>query len=334
MHIAPSELLSIAWQEQLQQVVTCPKALFSLLQLDEQHLPAAMAAVHHFPLRVPKAFIHRIRQGDWHDPLLRQVLPLGVEMIAAPGYSQHPLQEHQYNPLPGLLHKYKSRVLLVVTGACAINCRYCFRRDFAYAENRLGRRQWSDIVTYLSARPDINEVILSGGDPLVAPDNVLAELVSKLSEVKHLRYLRIHTRLPIVIPARVNPSLIHWLTATRLKPIVVLHCNHAQEIDEAVCHALSTLSKHSITLLNQTVLLKNVNDSAVTLAALSHRLFANNVVPYYLHMLDKIQGAAHFDVPLKEARALYQQLLTELPGYLVPKLVREVPGNLYKTPIL
>ncbi len=329
-----SDLSSTTWQEQLQQVITCPKELFSLLQLDDKHLPAAIAATRQFPLRAPKAFIHRIKKGHWQDPLLKQVLPLGLEMVAAPGYSQQPLQEYQFNPLPGLLHKYKSRVLLLVTGACAINCRYCFRRDFAYTENRLGRRQWSDIIAYLSAHPEINEVILSGGDPLIAPDNLLAELVEHLSQIKHLCYLRIHTRLPIVIPARINTELLSWLTATRLKPIVVLHCNHVQEVDKTVCQALARLSKHGITLLNQTVLLKQINDSATALAALSHELFANDVMPYYLHMLDKVQGAAHFEVSLKQAKILHQQLLTELPGYLVPRLVREVPGNLYKTPIL
>lgn len=318
------------WQQQLKDASITPEQLAKRLELDIQQLPAALQAAQDFALRAPEAFIARMQKSNPQDPLLLQVLPQAAELDIATGFNKNPLQESQYTPTPGLLHKYKSRALIITTGACAINCRYCFRRHFAYQENALGQAGWDKIIDYLQQHPEIHEVILSGGDPLVAKDNYLQQRIQQLETITHLDTIRIHTRLPIVLPDRVTPDLINLLASSRLRAVVVLHCNHAQEIDEHVMKACQALQQQHITLLNQTVLLKHINDQVDTLAQLSKRLFAANVLPYYLHLLDSVAGAAHFDVPKEQAKILHQQLKYELPGYLVPKLVQEVPGELAK----
>lgn len=323
-----------AWQSELKATVNDPTQLFKLLALSEDFLPAAQQAVKLFPLRVTQSFIARMRKGDPQDPLLNQVLPLGAEMLEVPGFSQDPLAESQHNPVPGLLHKYQGRVLLTVTGGCAIHCRYCFRRHFPYHKNTVGRKNWSQFLHYIAADDSIREVILSGGDPLVADDHHLSELITQLAMIPQLQILRIHSRLPIVLPQRINAELIQALTRTRLRPVMVIHCNHAQEIDETVAKALQMLVSSNITVLNQTVLLKTINDSLSALENLSYRLFNCHVLPYYLHLLDKVQGAAHFEVPMETAKKLYWQLRQRLPGYLVPTLVQEMPGATSKLPIL
>ena len=278
-----------------------------------------------FPVRVPEPFVTRMVPGDPHDPLLRQVLAVADERHAMPGFVKDPLDELE-GPMPGVLHKYRSRVLVIYRGGCAINCRYCFRRHFPYQENTLTARDIDGLVSYLKAHPEVNEVILSGGDPLMADDQALSGLFVRLESVSSIHRLRIHTRLPIVIPERVTDTLCQIIAATALPVVMVLHSNHANEIDQSVMDAVSQLRVVCRSVLNQSVILKGINDSADVLIALSERLFEAGIDPYYLNVLDRVSGAHHFDVSDLEVAALHQALLNALPGYLVPKLVREVPG--------
>lgn len=278
-----------------------------------------------FPVRVPEPFVTRMVPGDPHDPLLRQVLAVSDERHAMPGFVKDPLDELD-GPMPGVLHKYRSRVLVIYRGGCAINCRYCFRRHFPYQENTLTARDIDGLVSYLKAHPEVNEVILSGGDPLMADDHALSGLFVRLESVSSIHRLRIHTRLPIVIPGRVTDTLCQTIAATALPVVMVLHSNHANEIDQLVMDAVSQLRGVCRSILNQSVILKGINDSADVLIALSERLFEAGIDPYYLNVLDRVSGAHHFDVSDLEVAALHQALLNALPGYLVPKLVRELPG--------
>jgi len=322
-----------AWQRQLAEVVRDPVELCHRLGLGESALPGARDGHALFEVRVPEAYLSRIRPGDPDDPLLRQVLPLIAETDAVDGFVADPLEEADHTPRRGLIHKYAGRVLLIASPACAINCRYCFRRHFPYQENSPSRAQWQATLDYLRDDTSIQEVILSGGDPLAASDRQLAWLVARLEEIPHLKRLRIHTRLPVVIPARIDAALLEWLGSSRLQKVVVLHANHAQEIDEEVAAACARLKAAGVTLLNQSVLLRGVNDRVSALADLSERLFEAGVLPYYLHVLDPVSGAAHFDVPDEEARSLVEALRDRLPGFLMPRLVREVPGAGSKTPL-
>ncbi|MBC6791801.1 EF-P beta-lysylation protein EpmB [Acinetobacter baumannii] len=267
------------------------------------------------------------------DPLLLQVLPHHLELEEHPEFVTDPLGEEAANQLPGVLHKYKSRFLLTLTGACAVHCRYCFRRHFPYQENLPKNEDWLNIKNYIESNPDINEVILSGGDPLTLSNRKLALWLERLSSLKQVKILRIHSRVPIVIPNRIDEELISLLKNSRLRIILVVHSNHASELDDFTCSKLLQLSEHQITVLNQAVLLKGVNDSAQTLTDLSYRLFEARVMPYYLHVLDKVKGAQHFDLIPSEIDAIYQDVLASLPGYLVPKLVREIAGEKNKTPL-
>jgi EF-P beta-lysylation protein EpmB len=275
-----------------------------------------------------------MRKGDINDPLLRQVLPLEDELLAAPGYTGDPLGEQEANPHPGLIHKYHGRVLLIVSGSCAINCRYCFRRHFPYQDNKPSRESWQQALAYIAADPSISEVIYSGGDPLTASDSQLRWLTGQVAAIPHVRRLRVHTRLPIVMPSRITAELIEGLSDHRLSTSLVIHSNHANELDDTVASALARLRGAGITLLNQTVLLRGINDDADILSELSERLFALGVLPYYLHLLDKVAGAAHFDTDTGKALALHRALQEQLPGYLVPKLVREIAGARAKTPVI
>lgn len=286
-----------------------------------------------FPFRAPESYLQRINPVDPNDPLLRQILPSDEEQKYHPDFKTDPVDDSSATIQQGLLQKYQGRVLIMTTGACPIHCRYCFRRHFNYNEHNGLHRDWSDTLNTLSADTTIKEVILSGGDPLSLTDHYLAELVRALDQIPHITRLRIHTRYPVVAPERVNDSLLSWLEQTRLDTVMVIHCNHANEIDTEVNQALHRLRQHRVTLLNQSVLLKGVNDNDKTLVQLSEKLFEAGVLPYYLHMLDKVQGAAHFDVEESKALELVQQLRHQLPGYLVPKLVREVAGTPYKQPI-
>lgn len=274
-----------------------------------------------------------MRPGDPRDPLLLQVLPTAAEMEPVQGFSTDPLGETGASPRPGVLHKYAGRVLVVVSGACGVHCRYCFRRHFPYAEHGMGAEERARVVEYVAVDASIREVIFSGGDPLSVADDKLAALARKLAEIPHLKRLRIHSRLPVVLPERIDDDLLAWLTGTRLKPVMVLHANHGREIDEAVAAAVGRLREAGVTVLNQAVLLAGVNDGADALEELSDRLFDAGVLPYYLHLLDPVAGAAHFDVPEDRARGILEELAARLPGYLVPKLVREVAGAPAKVPV-
>lgn len=321
------------WQTQLAQAIRDPRELLARLGLDDRWLPGANQGHALFEVRVPEAYLARMRPKDPQDPLLRQVLPVTAETDSVAGFVSDPLEEAAHTPRRGLIHKYHGRVLLIASPTCAINCRYCFRRHFPYTENSPSRAQWEEALTYLRRDPSIQEAILSGGDPLASSDRRLAWLVERLGEIPHLRRLRIHTRLPVVIPDRVDDALLAWLQATRLQTVMVLHINHPNEIDAAVVDACKRLRGAGVTLLNQSVLLRGVNDDVGTLEELSERLFSAGVLPYYLHVLDPVAGAAHFDVPDSEALALVDALRTRLAGFLLPRLVREVPGEASKTPL-
>jgi EF-P beta-lysylation protein EpmB len=308
--------------------------LLETLQLSpDQLLSGAILASEKFKLRVPRAFVGKMSIGNPLDPLLLQVLPHHLELEDHPGFVTDPLGEEQANQQPGVLHKYKSRFLLTLTGACAVHCRYCFRRHFPYQENLPKNEDWLNIKQYIQNQPDINEVILSGGDPLTLSNRKLALWIERLESMPQIKFLRIHSRVPIVIPNRVDEELISLLKNSRLRIILVVHSNHAAELDEFTCSKLSALVQHQITVLNQAVLLKGVNNSAQLLVDLSYRLFEAGVMPYYLHVLDKVKGAHHFDLSPEEINLIYKEVLENLPGYLVPKLVREIAGEKNKTPL-
>ena len=313
-----------AWQRILADSLTTSNQLLLRLGLMTDQVQSVDQSPD-FPVRVPEPFVTRMVPGDPHDPLLRQVLAVADERHAMPGFVKDPLDELE-GPMPGVLHKYRSRVLVIYRGGCAINCRYCFRRHFPYQENTLTARDIDGLVSYLSAHPEVNELILSGGDPLMADDQVLSGLFVRLESVSSIHRLRIHTRLPIVIPERVTDLLCQAIATTALPVVMVLHSNHANEIDQSVMDAVSQLRVVCRSVLNQSVILKGINDSADVLIALSERLFEAGIDPYYLNVLDRVSGAHHFDVSDLEVAALHQALLNALPGYLVPKLVREVPG--------
>ncbi|MBQ0757564.1 MAG: EF-P beta-lysylation protein EpmB [Amphritea sp.] len=319
------------WQTLLSQTLKSPEELLRYLQLPDSLLEGANRASLEFAMRVPRPWLDRIEKANPDDPLLRQVLPLGEELESIPGFISDPLEEMSSNPVDGLIHKYKGRVLVILTGACAINCRYCFRRHFPYAENRLGPEQWQKILDYIAADTSITEVIFSGGDPLVSSDARLKQLIDDLQQIPHLTRLRIHSRLPVVLPQRITTSLTNLLSQTHLKVVTVIHSNHPQELDNAVAKAVEQLKHAGVTVLNQAVLLRGVNDSVATLKELSEKLFDIGVLPYYLFTFDPVKGAAHFDVPDNEAKQIISQLQDQLPGYLVPKLAREIPGRGSKT---
>lgn len=314
------------WQRQLAAGLRDPAALLSALEIAPARIAADLDGDRAFPLRVPHSYMRRMRKGDPGDPLLRQVLPLTAEQRTIAGYMADPVGDLAAARAPGVIHKYRGRALLITTGACAVHCRYCFRRHFPYAELHGGADGWRAAVGELQHDPSIREVILSGGDPLVLTNTSLSALLQQLDRVPHLARLRVHSRLPIVLPARIDDALLELLASMRLTPVMVIHANHPNEIDKEVAATIARLREARIPVLNQTVLLKGVNDSAATLAELSERLFDAGVTPYYLHMLDRVQGAAHFDVDEKTARRIYGELLAALSGYLVPRLVREVPG--------
>jgi len=292
-----------------------------------------MGAGSDFPLRVPQSFILRMEPGNPNDPLLLQVLPQSQEQVRVPGFVPDPLGEGQASPLKGLLHKYKSRVLLVVTGGCAIHCRYCFRRHFPYDDHAISKEQWLAIKAYLHSHPEVNEVIFSGGDPLLLKDATLAKLFSDLEQIPHIRRIRIHTRIPVVLPERLTTNFWRTLADCKLPIVLVLHSNHANEINGEVIFAIAPAASQRVTLLNQAVLLAGINDSVQAQRDLSEAHFSAGILPYYLHLLDRVEGTSHFEVSEEKAVQLMQELLLELPGFLEPKLVREESGKGSKSPI-
>jgi EF-P beta-lysylation protein EpmB len=323
----PERLPLPSWQAVLRDAIRDPAELARLLELPETALgPPAAAA---FPLLVPRGFVARMRKGDPDDPLLRQVWPAAAELAQTDGFSADPVRE-QGLAAGGVIQKYPGRVLLIASGACPLHCRYCFRREFPYAEQLAARADWTGALAALHNVGDAKEAILSGGDPLSLSNRRLGELVARLGDTR-VTTVRIHTRFPIAIPERVDDGLLRVLRGTSLKTVVVVHTNHANELDAGVERALAALRPAVTALLNQSVLLRRVNDDAGTLAALSERLFACGVLPYYLHLLDRVTGAAHFEVDERTAKRLIGALRSRLPGYLVPRLVRETPAELSKT---
>jgi L-lysine 2,3-aminomutase len=318
------------WRDELRQAVREPARLLAALDLGAHLIEPARQAAASFPLFAPWPYINRMTKGDPADPLLRQVLPLGAELDAADGFTVDPVGDTAAVLRPGLLHKYSGRALVITTGACAVHCRYCFRRHYPYSDSPRTPDDWQPAIDQIAADATIEEVILSGGDPLTLVDAHLAELARRISQVGHIRRLRIHTRLPIVIPQRVTVELIEWLSGTRLTPIMVVHANHPQEIDEATEAALSQLVDAGIPVLNQAVLLRGVNDNAGALIDLSRRLIDLRVLPYYLHQLDRVAGAAHFDVPISQGLVLVEAMRQALPGYAVPRYVEEIAGDASK----
>jgi EF-P beta-lysylation protein EpmB len=321
------------WQQALADAINDPHELCTVLGLDPALGAAALAAAREFPLRVPRGYVARMRHGDPRDPLLLQVLPGAAELLQPADFATDPVGDLNSSAAPGLLHKYQGRALVVATGACAVHCRYCFRRHFPYTEQSALRRGWQPVLAKLRDEPQIQEVILSGGDPWSLSDRRLAQLTDGTRALPHIRRLRVHTRYPVVLPERVDAGLLDWLSRIELQKVVVIHANHANEIDAQVRRACEDLAAAGATLLNQSVLLAGVNDSVAALADLSERLFAARVLPYYLHLLDKVQGAAHFDVDERRALDLHRSLAARLPGYLVPRLVREVAGAPAKTAV-
>lgn len=321
------------WQQLWRESLRDPLELLEMLGLTGFSDRISAHAGNAFAFRVPRGFAAKMRHGDIHDPLLRQVLPLSEEDVLTPGFSVDAVGDLTSRGATGVLHKYRGRALLVATGSCAINCRYCFRRHFPYAEETAAAGQWREAIDYLRNDASIHELILSGGDPLALATPKLAILTEALKSMPHLKRLRLHTRLPVVLPERVDDELMSWLSGLPWPITVVIHANHAHELGPDVALALQRLKQAGITLLNQSVLLAGVNDDILTLQALSEALHAHGVLPYYLHQLDRVQGAAHFSVPDTRATALHRELMAALPGYLVPKLVREIAGEPNKSPL-
>jgi len=325
------ELQTSNWQIEMAEAVRDPLELLRLLEIAPEQIPACFDAHRQFPTRVPLSFVSRIKKGEPNDPLLRQVLPVRNENEMVEDYGTDPVGDAQAEAQTGLLQKYTGRQLLIATGACAIHCRYCFRRHYPYGSKSVKNSDWLPILSHIRDNSTVHEVILSGGDPLNLSDSKLREFVQALEKIEHVHTLRIHTRTAVVIPSRVNQPFLDWLGASRLNRVIVFHVNHAQEIDAAVRQAVARLRQLPLTLLNQSVLLAGVNDKAEVLEDLSQQLFSMGILPYYLHLLDKVRGAHHFNVPENRALELIQQLRSRLPGYLVPRLVREDQGATAKT---
>jgi EF-P beta-lysylation protein EpmB len=331
--IDPSAPRPRRWQQELKNAIRDPSELCRFLDLPDRVADAAVRAAEDFPLFAPRPYVALIERGNPADPLLRQILPLADEENSPPGYVDDPVDDLTAARSPGLLHKYEGRVLLITTGACAVHCRYCFRRHFPYSETPRSVEQWGPAIEQIASDASIHEVILSGGDPLTLVDPILAELAERLARVPHLQRLRIHTRLPIMIPDRVTEELLAWLRGTRLTPIMVIHANHPAELQAGAAAALGRLADAGIPLLNQSVLLCGVNDDVEIQATLSERLVQLRVMPYYLHQLDRVRGAAHFETPIARGQELINSLRERLPGYAVPRYVNERPGQPSKTPL-
>ncbi|SHF62938.1 EF-P beta-lysylation protein EpmB [Vibrio gazogenes] len=333
-HIITRKIESVEqnWLKQLANAISDPEQLLRYLEIDPTPWMQGFKARKLFAQRVPLSFVERMEKGNPFDPLLRQVLPLSQEFDVLPGFSTDPLAE-QNNQHPGLLHKYQNRVLLILKGACAINCRYCFRRHFPYQDNKGNKTVWQENLDYIAQHAELNEVILSGGDPLMAKDHELSWLIEQIALIPHIQTLRFHSRLPVVIPERITPALTELLAQTRLNVVFVSHINHAHEINTSLSQAMTSLRQAGVTLLNQAVLLKGINDSVAAQVELSEALFQAGILPYYLHVLDKVQGAAHFFVSDQDAKTIMAGVIEQVSGYLVPRLTREIGGRSSKTPL-
>lgn len=318
------------WLQDLGDAFNHPEDLLNYLELDIANFEPDLTARKLFALRVPRPFAEKMKKGDSSDPLFLQAMSQYQEFAQIEGFSKDPLEE-QHSPAPNILHKYQNRLLFMIKNSCAINCRYCFRRHFPYQEIKSNKESWQQSLEYIRSTLEIEEVILSGGDPLMAKDDEISWLMDRLEQIEHLKTLRIHTRLPVVIPNRITPELTARLSQSQLNIVLVTHINHANEIDETFRQKMQMLKQANVMLLNQSVLLKNINDNAQTLKALSEKLFHCGIFPYYLHLLDKVEGAAHFYIPDQQALSIYRQLQKITSGYLVPKLAREIAFEPNKT---
>jgi len=316
------------WGEELKHAIRSRSQLLSELDLPSDKLFSTSTTG--FDLLAPRPYVKRIRPGDPNDPLLLQILSSPQELVEDPSFSSDPLEEQQHNPAPGIIHKYTNRVLFVLTGQCAINCRYCFRRHFPYAEQRRSKQQWLEALKYIEQNAQIKEVIFSGGDPLVQSNSTLAFIMDHIAQIPHIKRIRIHTRLPLVIPARIDSELIDIFARNTKRISLVWHINHPNEIDHEVQQTAARL-RPIVEQFNQSVLLKGINDNSTVLAQLSETLHDCYIQPYYIHLLDRVQGAAHFLIEDQEAAQIYKELASLLPGFLLPKLAREISGEAAKT---
>ncbi len=324
LNITPKTQASLTWQEQLMQGFKQAKDLLTYLGIPLEHYHHQAEA--QFKTIVPKSFASKMLKGDVNCPLLKQVLPLKEELVLEKGYHFDPLGEKQSNPVKGVLHKYHGRVLVTLTTTCAVHCRYCFRRHFPYEENRLSTKDWGHVLNYLQSHPEVHEVIVSGGDPLLIPNANLVKFVDEISTLKQIETLRVHTRLPVVLPVRLDQGLIDMFSKLKLNKVVVLHINHPNELCDEIKSGVERLRQANVMVFNQAVLLKGINDDSAVLETLCRRLFDSGILPYYLHFLDKVHGAKHFEVEKQYALFLHKSIQDKLPGYLVPKLVEEVAG--------
>ncbi|HHE3463481.1 EF-P beta-lysylation protein EpmB [Pasteurella multocida] len=319
-----------SWTDHLANAISDPKILLETLNLPTENVEQDLEARRLFPLRVPLPFVEKMQKGNPQDPLFLQIMSFRDEFLQVEGFSKDPLEE-QDAVVPSVLHKYHNRLLLMVKGGCAVNCRYCFRRHFPYADNKGNKANWQKALDYIANHPEIEEVIFSGGDPLMAKDHELDWLIKNLENIPHLQRLRIHTRLPVVIPQRITADLCQTLAESRFQTVLVTHINHPNEIDAFFAQAINKLREVGVLLLNQAVLLKGINDNAHILKQLGDKLFATNILPYYLHLLDKVEGASHFYLDDNHALTIYKELQSLTSGYLVPKLAREIAKEPNKT---
>lgn len=325
--------ISPSWQQELAHSFSNLNELFVYLGLDPSKLASNHAAAANFPFKVTRSFASRIEKGNINDPLLRQIMPLQDELVNRSDFVDNPVGDFEAIAVPGVLHKYESRALLIASGGCAINCRYCFRRNFPYSEAQLSKQRKRLALDYIGNHKDITEIILSGGDPLILSNKCLDELIDEIAAIDHVRRLRIHTRLPCVLPSRISAGLIKLLSDSRLNVVFVVHINHPNEINSEVEQAISKLTRAGIPVFNQAVLLYGVNDNLKTLASLFETLFDAGIFPYYMHILDKTKGTQHFEVTNDRIRDLQDAIRRKLPGYLIPRFVKEQAGKPYKIPI-
>ncbi len=323
-----------SWQPLLAQAIRDPEALIDYLELPKKPFDKALQAHKKHQLLVPLGYLDKIQKGNWDDPLLKQILPSEKEILEVKGYVSDPVGDLDASLASGILQKYHGRALIITTGTCAVHCRYCFRKEYPYSEAKPASNNWQQVVKAISKDSSLHEIILSGGDPLILSDQRLSSLCQQLAAIPHIHTLRFHSRLPVVLPQRIDTDFLRWFSVLPVKKVVVIHANHANEIDPLVGDKLRALAATGAIVLNQSVLLKGVNDSVEALENLSQQLFHYQTLPYYLHLLDKAIGTAHFDIPQQQALVLMEQLRNRLPGYLVPKLVREVSGKRSKSPIV
>jgi EF-P beta-lysylation protein EpmB len=322
------------WQSLLAQAIRDPEALIDYLELPKKKFYNSLQAHKNHQLLVPLGYLNKIKKGDWNDPLLKQILPIEDEMLEVKGYVSDPVGDLDASLASGVLKKYHGRALIITTGTCAVHCRYCFRKEYPYADAKPAINNWQQVIATINNDTSLHEVILSGGDPLILSDQRLNSLCQQLAAIPHITTLRFHSRIPVVLPQRIDNKFLQWFSALPGKKVMVIHANHANEIDALVGDKLRALANTGVTMLNQSVLLKGVNDSIEALENLSHQLFHYQTLPYYLHLLDKVKGTAHFATEQQQALILMKNLRNRLPGYLVPKLVQEISGKRSKSPIV